>query len=129
MSKNKKKSADVVEIGDAVTVPADVTISVDKEVKTDKKLLKAAEKLVRKLDRVVSELNVLQYEARSLRDWDSAEYSECTDKDQARLTELYNVIYASTGILFHVTERMSRKYTGKDIEPLGQDRKSLKKAS
>lgn len=120
--KNETKDTNVVDFGDQ-----QVKIKVD-DVKTDKKLLKAAEKVVRRLDRIVTDLSALSYDALRLRNWDESEYNQCSEKDQARLEEMAGIIDSSTKILFCVADRMARKYIGKQIEGLSYERKSLKKA-
>jgi hypothetical protein len=92
--------------------------------KTDKKYLKRAEKLVRKLDNVLTDLNKVTVDARTL----EAEIitSEVSRRDEARFSEMAIILESSTNVLFQLTDRMARKYVGKEIDNLGRGRSSLK---
>ena len=124
MKTNAKQ--EVIDIAKASKQSDDV-VQIDAEkTKTDKRLLKKAAKLVRKLDVVVSNLCDLEMEVGELRDWDANEYDDVEDKDNARFNEMYEILHSSTIILYHMTARMARKYVGKEVAPLENKRKALK---
>lgn len=95
------------------------------EVKTDKKILKRAEKVVRRLDNALNELHSVSRDALELHESNTA---DATEKDMDRFHEMQSVICSTCDVLYHLTARMSRKYVGKEIEPIGSmnKRKPLK---
>jgi len=100
-------------------------VNEDVQPTTDKKYLKQAEKIVRRLDNVLNELNKVYNDACDLNN--SIVSTEVSEKDQARFEELTSVVYASENILYQLTNRMARKYVGKEIDSLDNPkRKSLK---
>jgi hypothetical protein len=102
----------------------EVNTKESKEPTTDKAYLKRAEKLVRRMDSVLTDLHELSFEATSLQ----SEAIETTDRDNARFSELADVLDSSCTILFYLTGRMSRKYVGKEIDVISRnERKTLKK--
>lgn len=108
----------------AVVEPQEVNEELQQ--KTDKKLLKRAEKIVRKLDNVLNDMNELTANSYDLATNDTVG-TEVSEKDMDRFVELREVIQSSTSILFQLNNRMARKYAGKTIEPLGsRKRKALK---
>ena len=94
---------------------------------TEKKYLKRAENIVRRLDNVVTQLNKLAQDARDLEQQTELPVTEVSEKDYNRITELTVVLEAATNILFQVDDRMARKYVGKNVDPLDlKKRDSLK---
>lgn len=92
--------------------------------KTTKKYLRKAEKITRRLDNVLNDLTEVVVSADDLT---CAETTEVSEKDLQRFYEIREVTQSATQILYHLTERMARKYVGKNIEPLGAvKRKALK---
>ena len=109
------------------TVPATVEIvEEDKQPKTNKKYLKEAEKIVRKMDSLLSDIFDLRTRANDLEM--NANTTEIDSRDARRFSELVEVLSAVQGTLYWLTERMARKYVGKEISALGsiKERKPLK---
>ena len=123
MSKNKKNQEPEVEVP---TIPDTMTVEGEEvELKTKKSYLKTAEKITRRLDRVLTDLNDLSQEARTLAN--TVIETEVSEKDIARFSELAALTTASVDMLYYLTSRMARKYVGKEIEGLNDGRKSLRK--
>lgn len=88
--------------------------------KTAKKYIIRAEKIVKKLDKVLGDIADIGEDVITLRD--DVITSEADEKDIARFTEMAQVVKASGDIMYHLVNRMSRKYLGKET-------KSVKKAA
>jgi len=119
------KKSNVVAIEEVVNKAADEVLSEVKP-KTDKKLLKAAEDAVRKLDNVLSDLHKVAY------DFDDITQSiisvDVDPKDDDRFHEASEVTHATATTLYFLVARMARKYVGKEIDNLSaKKRKSLKR--
>ena len=118
------KKSNVVAIEEAGKVADEILSEI--QPKTDKKILKAAEDAVRKLDNVLSDLHKVAH------DFDDITQSiisvEVDPKDDDRLHEASEVTHATATTLYFLAARMSRKYVGKEIANLSdKKRKSLKK--
>lgn len=117
MSKAKKK--DVLEFKAPVEIIAEG--NEEEGVKTDKKILKRAEKLVRRMDRVLTDINALQVDADAL----LQSSVELTENDERRFREMDEILGSITNQWYHLTHRMARKYVGKTIDGLTEKRKTL----
>ena len=111
--------------------PTQLEVSInadDVKIKTDKKLLDKAEKLVRRLDGVVTELSELREKAHELAFGENTNHAEnLNSKDYDRFVEMFTVIDGCVGILHQLDKRMARKYVGKEIDAVDSKRKTLKK--
>jgi hypothetical protein len=117
MSKKKK---------DVIEVPAEITVEGEAiKLQTNKKYLKQAEKIVRRMDNVLTDVHNLASEADSI--YSNVINTEVSDKDNDRFNEIREVLIAVQSTLYWLTDRMARKYVGKEIASLGDGRKSLKK--
>jgi hypothetical protein len=118
MSKKKK---------DVIEVPAEITVEGEAiKLQTNKKYLKQAEKLVRRMDKVLTDVHTLIGDADQL--YSHVHTTEINEKDSFRFQETFEVLTAVQNTLYWLTDRMARKYVGKDIALLNDDRrKSLKK--
>jgi hypothetical protein len=118
MSKKKKnkdkKSKKDVSVEMSLTPTTSNLDSVDEKV-TSKRYLKKAEKIINKLDKVLGQLQDIADEAIVLRD--ESVTTDVSDKDLQRFAEIATVIHASGDVLYHLLNRMSRKYAGKEIKP------------
>jgi uncharacterized protein YaaQ len=124
MSKKEKANKQVI-ADETIEVPATVTIEGEEvKLETKKSYLKHADRVVRKLDKILTDMVELTSTATTLFEGNS---TEIAPKDEARFSELHHVLESTSEILYHVTARMARKYTGTEIEPLQVGRKSLKK--
>jgi hypothetical protein len=113
--------------GNVVAIEKLETEEKETKAKTDKKYLNRADKIVRRLDNALTELVKIQQDARELESQTEIPSTEVNDKDYDRITEVADVLEGATKILYHLCARMSRKYVGKEIEPIDQSkRKSLK---
>ena len=119
MSKKEKKNA--------IEVPAEITVEGEQiKLQTNKKYLKQAEKLVRRMDNVLTDVHNLVSEAENI--YSNANTTDVNEKDNARFQEPLEVLTAVQSTLYWLTDRMARKYVGKEIELLNDTkRKSLKK--
>ena len=120
---SKKENKVVKE--EALEVPATMTVEGEEvKLETKKSYLKQADKIVCKLDRILTDMVELTSTSTTL-------FEGCTTdiapKDEARFSELHHVLESTSEILYHLTARMARKYAGTEIEPLQVGRKSLKK--
>ena len=111
--KNEKNEATEMPIQDALPTTA-------------KKYLNQVEQIVRRMDNVLLDLNKLQWDAVGL--YEGLISTDVDPKDFARFNEIQAVLGSATCIIYHLTERMARKYVGKEIGLLDvPNRKSLKK--
>ena len=116
--------SNVARIDDTILTPGEAK---ELKVGTDKKYLKRAEVISRKLDNEVTRLQNIVREAEELQAQTEVPTTEVNDKDYDRISEIVDVSNGVTVILHQLTKRMARKYAGKEIEPLDQaKRKSLK---
>lgn len=123
-----KKVKNIAEASVEELMPKSITVEGEEvKLETKKSYLKQADKIVRRMDRVLTDLYTLQCEASDLSD--GANTTEVSEKDMDRFTEIHGVLLATTQTLYFLTQRMARKYVGKEIESFqdGRDRKSLKK--
>lgn len=113
----------------AEVIDMEVTPDTDnQENKTAKRFLKDAEKQVRKLDNILSDLVKTSQDLDDLVAAVTTESKDVSEKDFERFNEMASVTSSVAGVLYHLTARMARKYAGKTIEPIDQSkRKALKK--
>jgi hypothetical protein len=107
-------------------IPSTVTVEGEKiKLTTKKSYLKTVDKLVRRVDRIVTDLYEARNEAEVL--VSTMIDADVAPKDKSRFYELFDVLDAVTNILYRSNSRMVRKYTGKNVDGLFVSRTSLKK--
>jgi hypothetical protein len=92
--------------------------------KSTKEYTKKAEKIIRRMDGVLTDVYELAVKAAEL---SASDTPEIAPKDNDRFKEMSEVLRSVECNLYWLTERMARKYVGKNIAPLDPGRKSLKK--
>lgn len=130
MAKNKKDGKEI----DLGNPDVEISIPSEKDVMTSpklpKKIAKAAEALVRKMDNTLSDLYTLSYDSSQLiQDIHEFPTTDVGQKDVDRLTEIQDILQGVSRVMYPMISRMSRKYVGKEIEPIdsiSRKRKALK---
>lgn len=128
MSKNAAaKVVDIAVIGKAEDA-SDSSDKKDEKQKTDKKILKQLEKVVRKMDNALTELHKVNADVGEFISSISAGSDYIDEKDEHRLNEIDAALQATVSTLYYTVHRMARKYVGKEIDSIDNNkRKSLKK--